>query len=389
MGISRNRVIYNSEAVFRGPSPATGSHFDGGQDNYGQGAIASQLNSGNSLITGLIRVQDISYGFNIPRKDVNQFGELAAIDRIPLEGPTVNLTTRYLVNSLFNERMLGFTLASSSTPNITCISGFLTNVGDDRNLFVRTFKEGQDAQNNTDRSVNVYTYAFGNCFINNYSVQGSVGNFIEANVSYEALNFKIDSPTGNIPAIIPTNGNTITNVNYDIPNAVSNGSGAASTTSVLRPGDINISLGTYGTAANGEPGPSITDWKAQSFNLAVPITRTPLLKLGSKYAFSRVINFPLTATASFTAKVGDLTTGNLADFIGVDTNYNLQIDITSPGTGPTSANKIITYKLLNAKLDSQSYTSSIGQDKSVSLAFSSQIAGPSATGAGIILSGTA
>lgn len=384
MGQSRNRIIYQSEALAVGPTPSTGSHFDAGQSTYPLGNNILQYNSGNSLITGLNRIQDISYGFNIPRKDVNQFGELARIDAVILESPTVNFSTKWLVANLFNERMLGFTI-SSGTP-VSCVSGFITKVSDDKNYFIRSFREGQDAQNNPDESSNVYTLALGNGFINNYSVQGSVGNFIEASLSAEALNFKVDAPSGSIPAVSLANGSPILNCNYDINNFTSNPTGSPGlTVSVLRPGDVTISLGTYGTAANGEPSPSITDWKVQSFQVGVGLNRTPLVKLGSKFAFSREINFPLSATASFTANVGDMVTGNLADFIGVDTNYNLQISVAYPGQA--AANQAITYRLQGCKLESQSYTSSIGASKSVTLSFSTQIGSATQTGVGLFLSG--
>ena len=63
--MARNRIIYQSEALYAGPSPATGDHFSAG-------------NGGNNLVNQLHRVQSANYSFNIARQDVNQFGELAS-----------------------------------------------------------------------------------------------------------------------------------------------------------------------------------------------------------------------------------------------------------------------------------------------------------------------
>ena len=62
--MSRNRVIYQSEGLYTSISSASGS-----------AASHEQLN----------RVQSANYSFTINRQDVNQFGNLAAIDQIITE----------------------------------------------------------------------------------------------------------------------------------------------------------------------------------------------------------------------------------------------------------------------------------------------------------------
>ena len=108
--MARNRIIYQSEALYAGPSPATGNHF------------TDQQNLSGNLVKQLHRVQSANYSFNIARQDVNQFGELAAIDRVILESPTVSLDFSYLLNSLANEEELGFAPLDGSS---SCISGLL------------------------------------------------------------------------------------------------------------------------------------------------------------------------------------------------------------------------------------------------------------------------
>lgn len=130
----RNRVIYQSEALYVGPSPAISGHY-----KFVTGALANaptqKLNQLDPLstrtvvvdgspttvtlnemkaqlepnLTNLDRVQNINYSFNVARTDVNQFGNLAAVDRIIINQPTINLDFNYLQNGLKNEKELGFT----------------------------------------------------------------------------------------------------------------------------------------------------------------------------------------------------------------------------------------------------------------------------------------
>src|SRR4051812_6735672 len=107
--MARNRIIYQSEALFAGPSPATGVQF-------------GSAGSGSYTVNQLFRIQNVGYSYSIPRKDVNQFGELAAIDRVILESPTVSIDFGFLNFSFLNEKNLGFTVSSGIGSTVSCIS---------------------------------------------------------------------------------------------------------------------------------------------------------------------------------------------------------------------------------------------------------------------------
>jgi hypothetical protein len=376
----RNRVIYQCEAVYVGPTPATGGHWVTGAsvDTYtGQ----FQTNSGVNLVRQLYRIQSANYDFGISRRDVNQYGELAAIDRIILEQPTVNLNFSYLLTSFINEKILGFSISSGNL--VSAVSGIINKNQDDKNYFLKTHSEGQDAvQNASDAPYNVI--AIGNGFISNYTSEAAVGDFPRCTVNVEALNMNFDSMatapgvsiTGFklIPAVNPENGNAISTWYYDIPKTVSStGLGI----SALRPGDVTLSM-TY-----DDGGLKISDAKIQSYSLSYDLSRTPLLKLGSKFAFAREINFPANVTLSVTANVGDLSTGKLTEIVNNNRKYDITININQPGTSTTA----VAYIVKQATLDSQSFSSSIGSDKSCTLNFTSQVSGPQATGIGIYMSG--
>lgn len=362
---NRNRVIYQSEGLFASLSPATGSHF----------TSTGFLNTGVTTIRELKRVQSVTTAFNIARTDVNQFGELSRIDAVILSAPTVNLGFDYLSNSFVNEKILGFTISSGSP--ISCISGILNKTQDERNYFIETVGEGVDNVNLAVTAPAVVA-ALGNGFISSYGFSAAVGSFPKVSVAVEALNYVINSSTGeNIPAVNPSDGTSFTGLTYVLPVSTTNASGDLGI-SVLRPGDLNFSFGTYNAM-----GALVSDAKIQSCNISVALSREPLEKLGSKYAFSREIKFPLTISLSATALVGDLATGNLVNFVSADLSYNLSINVKQPGTNLTA----IQYDLLGSKLDSQSFSNSIGSNKTVTWNFSTQIGGPGVTGIGMIMSG--
>lgn len=360
--MARNRIIYQSEALYAGPSPATGDHFSAG-------------NAGANLVNQLHRIQTANYSFNIARTDVNQFGELAAIDRVILESPTVSLDFSYILNSFANEELLGF--GPLDTDQVSCISGILNKTADERNYFIRTVGEGNDALGVGTAPANQNVIGIGNGFVTSYSTEASVGNFPTVTVNVEALNMQFDAGvTGNhIPAVLPADGSKITTKQYSL-NPVTSSVGADGV-SALRPGDIVFDLGY------AEGGVTISDAKIQSYTLSFDLAREPLQKLGSKFAFAREITFPVTVNLSIDALLGDLTTGNLADIITNDKNYDLGVAIKHPVSGTTQ----VKYFLKRAKLDSQEFSSSIGDNKSVTLNFSAQIGGPNQNDRGLMMSG--
>ncbi len=395
----RNRVIYQCQALFAGPTPATGTQYStsGLAQTY---AIKVQQ---------IHRVQSINHGYNITRRDVNQFGELAAIDRIILDPPTVNLDFSYLSSSFINESNLGF-YVNSGQGDSSCITNILNKTADERNYFIETAREGIDDVGDTTNNSSQSFISIGNGFISNYTHQGSVGNFPTTNVTVEGLNCSFEtslgSPSGviytgfrppyeatggnviNNPAVQPVDGSRITGYVAIPPAYTSPFSGiqvGPYALSSLRPGDITFSLFDHsdGTTTLQEAGPTISDAKIQSYSLGLALAREALSKLGSKYAFAREIRFPVQVTFRIEANIGDITTGNLVDVITADKSYDVQVTLKHPVTQQNQ----MKYTLKNAKLESQEYTSSIGPNKTVTLNFNSQIGGPNQLSIGLFFSG--
>jgi hypothetical protein len=380
--MARNRIIYQSEALYAGPAPATGLHY--GTFTPGIGGNSNVMNESTSLVKQLQRIQTANYSFNVERTDVNQYGQLAAIDRVILNSPTVSLDFSYLLGNLSNENILGLTIASGNGDStVSAISGFLNKTSDERNYFIRTTPEGTDAVGLTSNSSGDNgVIGIGNGTITSYSTEGSVGNFPTTTINVEGLNMNFQKGiSGNfVPAVNPVNGSALENY-YQLSQATQNvGVGIGNTISALRPGDITLSLSN--SLASGV---DVNSMNIQSYTLSLDLGRTPIQRLGNKFAFTREIDFPLTVSLSVEAQVTEMNAGNLATLVADDSaTYSPSITIKSPTDSNVTMAKFL---LKGAKLDSQEYSTDIGSNKSVTLTFSSQIGGPQDTTNGLFING--
>ena len=384
----RNRVIYQSEALFN-----TNDNIDVSASTPSQ--------TGALYINQFSRVQSCNYNFNIARKDVNQFGNLAAIDRVIVEQPTVGLDFSYLLSDMANEKNLGFSViqGQATTAGITsanavqsCLSGILTSgFVNTKNYYVRTVNEGNDSSAfAADASPNITqgnTIGLGNGFLTNYSVNAAVGDFPTVSSTLECLNMNFTAGnTGNAPGV--TSAGAIAGGTFALPQATGNpnGENTLGKVSALRHGDITLTLTkTVGTAYGGT---DVTTAAAiQNFSITMGLNRTPLQKLGSKYAFSREIDFPVTVSFSVNALVQDLTTGNLVDVINNDATYDAVVVLAAPTSANTnySTAEGVGYVLKRLNLDSQEISSSIGANKSVTLNFSTQVGSPQQNDRGLFM----
>ena len=346
----RKRVIYQSEALYVGATGATNP-------------------------TQLMRVQSANYGFDITRTDVNQYGQLAAIDRVIVEQPTVSLDFSYYASSGQNEQALGFTLNG----NKGALADILSGNKDINNYYILVSPEGTDA--NIDTAVATgqgKTIGIGNGGLTSYSIEAAVGGFPTVSLAAEGLNMRFyPATTGLGPHVNSTDGAPNTTQTFSLPTP---NTGVGYT--ALRPGDITFAISGLGV-----------NLKVQNFSLSTDIGRDPIQKLGSKFAFSREITFPVTVSASVEAIIGDIAgtdnLGNaLTDIVCNDGNsYDLTFNLGAPSNNCDSSYTpfALQYILKGAKLDSQAFSSAIGDNKSVTLGFSAQIGGPNDTNKGLFI----
>ena len=109
--------------------------------------------------------------------------------------------------------------------------------------------------------------------------------------------------------------------------------------------------------------------------------------MGTRFAFARPVDFPITSTLSVDAILSNLTTGSISDIINCDDEYDAIIKIADPVCTDTPKPITMAYVIRGLKIDSESFSSSIGDNKSVTLDFSAQLGGPEQKGIGIFMSG--
>jgi hypothetical protein len=423
----RNRVIYQSEALF-----------------VGTGNIATNANHSATDIAQLHRVQSANYGFSVSRQNINQFGNLARIDSIIMEAPTVNLDFTYYLHDGTNERLLGFGSGATLSAAPSFISGLIdtSNVGtlSGRNFHIFTAPEGVDANGLTTGSSNMTgatasTISIGNGFVTNYSVEASVGGIPTVSIAVEGLNINVcEGSTGLNPALAietsltgtntfilpaPVTGNvqvgalrpgdiTLTleeGILTDLPTGIDNASNPALAietsltgtntfilpapvtgnvqVGALRPGDITLTLeeGILTDLPTGIDNASNTAAHIQSFSIEVPIGRSTLQRLGSNFGYAKVIDFPVEVTVNVTATVADLkAAGDLSSIITSDSDKTLTFQFKDA----TGGSKIV-YQVKGCKIVSENFSSSIGDNKSVDLVFTTQIGGIGDTTNGVFV----
>lgn len=433
--MARNRVIYQSQALFISPS-ATGVQVSGVTAN-GLAATASpftpvssgSLASGISLLKKLDRIQSCNFNFTINRQDINEFGKLARIDSIVMESPTIGLDFSYYVTDGYNERLLGFNItgfkpdgATNIDSNVVngaqSISGLLSDL-QGNNYYILTVDEGEDVVGgNLTPTSNIV--GIGNGFISQYGFDASVGAIPTASITVEAFNIKSDASevpttlvTVNSPAssavgsdIVTITGNSPAIDLFSKPATKLTGVGNAykldysrnftgapyttaagvnftgfttgtSLVSALRPGDILLTL------PSAEGISDTTTSHVQSFKFTMPLSRTILQRLGNTFGFARVINVPINMDVTISAIVSELRDQNIFDLLTTPTKNNFTITLKDP-----NGNSKISYGISGAIFKSESYSERIGDNQTVDLTYSLQIGGANDTANGVFMSGS-
>ena len=359
---TRNRVIYQSQALFAAPTGTT--------------AI-------NSAEHNLRRVQSCNYNFSIARQDINQYGELAAIDRLILQEPTVAVDMSYYFEPTgFNESHLGFrtnAVTGTSTESDHMLDYIISSgTGyDQKNVYVLVSDPGVDANDPDKMSGSTVEgiIGIGNAFVTSWSLEAAVGAIPTVSCALEGQNIVF---TGGVSAYDIGNPAVVDGVDISSASTVTLPDGAglfdsATQVSAVRPGDITLTLGNSGTDNVPMFGLSESDLKIQSATVAMTIGREPIRKLGKAFAFAREITFPINCTMSVNAIVGTTGANKLYTLMttnGDSTKYYCELKLVGY-QGATAHTAYIMLK--GAKLDSQNFTSSIGPNKTVSLELSAQI----------------
>jgi hypothetical protein len=390
--MARNRVIYQSEALFVSTT---------GGDTFQQ----------------IIRTQDVSHAIDVPRTDINEFGRLAALSREVVEPPTVSTDFTYYLTNGINESGLGFSVRGMTNDSATnCVSGL---IGDDndiikKNYYIVTSAEGVDATNNTGTWATRTTrpnsvIGVGNAFITDYTLNAAVGDVPSASISVEGANINFTTGYSAKPEFTPAVGWYGSTVDADITNGsitgianpgVNETNGTVltepaggilvpgSTTgdlniTALRPGDITLSF----TNALLMGGANLTDLHVQNFSFSLPIGRTALNQIGNRYPYFRAVDFPVVATMNVSAILADNHTGNLNALLCNEQKHDITVKMYKPCEQDVADGEAFRVTMKGADVDSENLSSSIGDNKTVDLVFSTQIGGPNDIVNGVFMSG--
>jgi hypothetical protein len=391
--MARNRIIYQSQALYVGEKSNT---------------------SDDTRNKEIHRVQDVSFNVDVPRVDINEFGQLSQLSREITEPPTVSLDFSYYLTNGTNEDRLGFAVngvSASPKDDTTLVSAIADIIAtaqgkDEFNYYVLTKPEGEDAHGGGKVGDNVAgdgVIAIGNGFVTSYSIEAAVGDYPTASVSVEAANLAFgDHGTVENPAIDEATGNKVDATKVNLPNSTNALSGALAGLTALRSGDVSVEFFADATtaAANLKAGGAVLPGSVgassgqsvhiQNFSVECPLARTPLNKIGNFFPFSREIDFPITGTFSITANLADLQAGSIYDMICGEDKKNAIISFkdkcgTSLGDGGTMFEILIK----GATLDSQNFGHSLGDMQTVDLTFSVPLGANKSSGDGIFFSGDA
>lgn len=444
MSTSRNRIIYQSQALFIAPN-STGFQLQSGSpesaDKHGQLIPSAIGNAGwtgitgftqpiaaggvvRSLLTPIERVQSANFNFSINRQDINEFGKLARIDSLVVDAPTVGLDFNYYLTDGGNERKMGFNVPTSAAGRASvstdaynsgdlCMSGFsaLSGLIDDsqgNNYYIIVSKEGTDVHGDTvtATSGDFSVVSIGNGFISDYSIECAVGSLPTASVSVEAFNIKVDEVVSGdyvggtypyapyVPAVDTLNGLYHTGtpnpaVNQFALGGTLNTTGYAPDISAIRPGDLTL------TISNAENHQGLIDLAGdgkahiQSFSIGIPMSRTVLQRLGNTFGYARVIDLPLTMDISVSAVVSELKKNNLFTQLceNAEVDFTLDLHQFDCATNSLGDNRL-SFSVKKARLDSETFSNAIGDNQTADLTFSCQVGGANDTGNGIFMSGS-
>ena len=122
----------------------------------------------------------------------------------------------------------------------------------------------------------------------------------------------------------------------------------------------------------------------QSVSINVPLSRTPLTRLGNPFAFARKIDVPINTSVTIGANVGDITTGSLVNLLcNDDPAREINVTLGQRCGGPNNMH----FRIKGAQLDSQSMSINIGDSETDDLTFTAQIGGYNDTTKGVFISG--
>ena len=200
-----NRIIYNAQDLFFGLASGVSNHP----------VVTGYLSDGQAgtfeILKRIHRVQNFGYDIVTNREDVGLIGKSAFDSHTLSSPPDVKGTISYYLEGLNNEKKMGFNVltdGASSIPNKEFTYNFVTG-NKQQNIYLSVNTDGGDARDlraspseisdliaggralHTMRATNVKELGlliFQNAYIDNYSLDITVGSYPKVDVSFVADN---------------------------------------------------------------------------------------------------------------------------------------------------------------------------------------------------------
>jgi hypothetical protein len=384
---SRTRIISQSKAVYVSPTGTLG------------GLTAPQASLTGVMPQQLHRVDTLSFDVDIAggRQDIREFGQLARIGTITLGDLNPSFSLGYYLGNGENEGNLGFNGLGKNNAGVLqdqFISGIIAEdpAKREKNLFVLTVKEGEDAFASTSSFIDNPTGRFstaeraghdvvslGNCNFESYSVNFAVGEIPRVDIDGTAENITFDTTSSGLynPSLNRAGGRADTGQfmlgtpstgNMDVL--------------VLRPEDVTLAFSTEEFSFGGT---DLGDMHVQSASIEVPLSRTPIEALGSAKAVAKPLDFPINVTMSVSALLKNIQSGQIDKILtGNAGNETTNISLTVKGSDGKTKHQ---YTMQKAVMDSQGFSQGLDDNESIELTFSTQVGGVNQTDQGFFYSG--
>ena len=382
---TRTRVISQNKAVYVAPT-GWGSHTE-----LTPVTGRSQIDAHH-----LHRVDTFSFEMDLAgaRQDVREFGQLARIGTVNLTEINPTLSFGYFLGDGENELALGFQKSITghlATPHNAIRTGQMCSgqlkedpILKERNIFLLTVEEGEDAFALTDASMKTEedkhdVVGFGNCFVSSYGANFSVGEIPRADIEMQASNivFYTGVNSGLINPSLNLEGQRTDSGITRLPPPTS---ATDSLPLVLRPQDVTVSFNDAGDGVSEVGGPSFSALPIQSASIELPLAREVIEALGNELAYAKLLEFPIDVTMSISSLTRNFASGAL-EYALTGTAENNKTDITLDIT--EEGNPKLKYLLKGAVLDNQSFSQGLDDNETVDLTFSAQIGGAATTDQGL------
>ena len=125
----------------------------------------------------------------------------------------------------------------------------------------------------------------------------------------------------------------------------------------------------------------------QSFTINVPLSRPVLQKLGSTFGYARVVDLPVDISCTVSAVVSELQQKNIFSELCNKTTHDFSLTLRDSSC-TTAGDTKLKYTIKNARLEGETFTSTIGDNETVDMTFTSQIGGANDQENGIFMEGS-